>query len=260
MKRTILLFLFGVLCTATALFAQGTKESDRELLVSAAASTTDCMLELVDIYSAAHPDIAIYCNFASSGSLQQQIEQGAPADMFFSASPKQMRILQEKGLMETSTVKDLLENRIVLITPKDGVMLSSFDNLLDPSLVKIGVGEPKSVPAGQYAAQVFEYFGMTEKLSSKLVFAKDVREVLSWVETGNVQAGVVYETDAKMSDGVVVRAIAPSESHTPVVYPIGVVKASKQKEAAEEFETFLFSKEAASVFAKYGFTVIDKDV
>ena len=255
MKRLGLLALVFALGTV-GLLAQGTKEAKIELLVSAAASTTDCMNELVGIYSEQHQNLTINCNYGSSGALQQQIEQGAPADIFFSASPKQMKALQEKGLMEDATIKNLLQNRIVLITPKDEKQLSSFQDLLDSSITKIGVGEPKSVPAGQYAAQVFKSLEMTDALASKLVLAKDVREVLSWVETGNVQAGVVYETDSKISSGVVVSAIAPEGSHTPVVYPIGVVKTSQQKEAALAFETFLFSKEAASVFAKYGFTVV----
>jgi len=259
MKRLlIVLVVLGLLMSP--LFAQGTKEESKsapvEILVSAAASLTDCMNELKDVYMAGNPQVSITCNYGSSGSLQQQIEQGAPADIFFSAGVKQMDALVAKGLMDQSTVKEILENKVVLITPKNGKSLSRIEDLLNPSVEKIGVGEPKSVPVGQYTAQIFASLGLTEKLASKLVLAKDVREVLSWVGTGNVQAGLVYETDAKISNDVVVSCVAPEGSHKKVIYPVGVTKDSKQADAAKAFEDFLFSSSAKAIFAKYGFSVL----
>lgn len=214
------------------------------------------MDELVSYYTERNPTIIIDCNYGSSGSLQQQIEQGAPADIFFSAGSKQMAALCEKGLMDDSTVKNVLNNTVVLIVPKDGEVLDSFESLLDDSVKRIGVGEPKSVPAGQYAEQVLQNLGLAEKLAGKLVLAKDVREVLSWVETGNVQAGVVYGTDAKISGKVTVCCSAPEGSHKPIIYPVGVVKSSKHPEEAGTFEEFLFSAHAKEVFSRYGFTVL----
>lgn len=227
-----------------------------ELIVSAAASLTDCMAELSELYGREHADIKLTFNFGSSGALQQQIEQGAPADVFVSAGKKQMNALQEKGLLEDESIRDILQNRVVLIVPAGAEQLADFEALLDETVTQIGVGEPESVPVGQYTQEIFESLGLTDALQTKLVLAKDVREVLSWVESGNVQAGIVYETDAMVSDKVIVCCAAPEGSHKPVVYPVGVVKSSKHPEAARAFAEFLVTPQAAEVFQKYGFTPI----
>jgi molybdate transport system substrate-binding protein len=255
MKKRFFVCLF-VLLSLVAGFAQGASKQKTELLISAAASLTDCMNELKAVYMAKNPSIIIRCNYGSSGALQQQIEQGAPADLFFSAGLKQIKALADKGLMDTSTVRNILENHVVLVVPKNGIKLSSFDDLRKPSVTKIGIGDPKSVPAGQYADQVFKNLGLSDAISGKLVLAKDVREVLFWVETGNVDAGVVYSTDAQISDKVIVSAIAPENSHEKIVYPVGVVKDSAHPKEAKAFEDFLSSDEAVKIFAKYGFAVI----
>ncbi|WP_312640409.1 molybdate ABC transporter substrate-binding protein [Hydrogenoanaerobacterium sp.] len=225
-----------------------------ELMVSAAASLTDCLEELKTLYTKDHSNITITYNFGASGSLQQQIEQGAPADIFVSAGKKQMTALQEAGLMQDDSVKDILENKVVLITPKDGTALESFEKLTDAAVTQIAVGEPESVPVGQYTQQIFESLKLTETIKSKLVYAKDVREVLSWVETGNVQAGIVYETDARISDKVSISCTAPADSHKKVIYPMGIVKETKHADEAKAFADFLFSDTAKEVFAKYGFS------
>lgn len=225
-----------------------------ELMVSAAASLTDCMNEIKGLYEKENDGITITYNFAASGALQQQIEQGAPADVFFSAGKKQMQALSDAGLMDDSTVKDIVENKVVLITPKGGTKLASFEELAN--VKQIGVGEPETVPVGQYTAEVFENLKLTDTLKDKLVYAKDVREVLSWVETGNVDAGVVYETDAKISDKVEISCTAPEDSHKKVIYPVGVVKESKAADAAKAFVEYLFGDEAKTVFEKYGFSPV----
>jgi molybdate transport system substrate-binding protein len=227
-----------------------------EITVSAAASLTDCLEEMATAFNAQYPNIAVTYNFASSGSLQQQIEQGAPADIFFSAGKKQMTALSDAGLMVDDSVKDILQNTVVLITPVNGATIASFEELSADSIGKIGVGEPDSVPVGQYTAQVFETLGLTDTLADKLVYAKDVKEVLSWVETGNVDAGIVYSTDALISDKVTVVATAPADSHDPIVYPVGIVKASANQEAAQYFEDFLFTDTAKEIFTNYGFTPV----
>ena len=210
------------------------------------------------MYTEKNPQVTITSNFGASGALQQQIEQGAPADIFFSAALKQMNELKEKGMMLDSSVKNILENKVVLITPKSAAALDSFEALAGDSIKKIGVGEPKSVPVGRYTEQVLKNLGLTDKVAPKLILAKDVREVLSWVETGNVDAGIVYETDAKISKDVTICATAPEGSHDKVIYPVGVVKASKHAAEAQKFVDFLFSDAAKEVFARYGFTVISK--
>lgn len=226
-----------------------------ELIVSAAASLTDCLTEMTTLFNAKYPDVKVTYNFGASGTLQQQIEQGAPADVFFSAGAKQMTALTDAGLMDTATVRDIVENKVVLVTPKDGTPLESFEKLAELD-GKIAVGEPGSVPVGQYTQEVFKTLGLTDKVAAKLVYAKDVREVLSWVETGNAAAGIVYETDAKISDKVTICATAPADSHKPVVYPVGVIKDSKAPDAAKSYVDFLFTDEAKAVFTSYGFSPV----
>ena len=262
MKKTVVALLIGSIILAP-LCAGGSKENaapakKTEIMISAAASLKNCIQDLSAMYTGKNPQVTITANFGASGALQQQIEQGAPADVFFSAGIKQMNALKEKGMMIDSSVKNILENKVVLITPKNAAALDFFEDLAKSSVKKIGVGEPKSVPVGQYTEQIFQNLGLTDKVASKLIFAKDVREVLSWVETGNVDAGVVYETDAKISKDVTICSTAPEGSHKKVIYPIGVVMASKHVAEAQKFVDFLFSDAAKEVFARYGFTVISK--
>ena len=227
-----------------------------KLTVSAAASLTDCLEELKELYINENPNVEITYNFGSSGSLQQQIEQGAPADIFFSAGKKQMTALKDAGLMVDDSVKDILENKVALITPLDGKQINSIEELTDDKIERIAVGEPESVPVGQYTDEALKNLNVFDSIESKLVFAKDVREVLSWVETGNVDAGFVYQTDAKVSDKVKIVLNAPEGSHKPVIYPVGVVKSSKVTESAQDFVDFLFEEDAKNVFIKYGFSPI----
>ncbi|MGH0052324.1 MAG: molybdate ABC transporter substrate-binding protein, partial [Sphaerochaetaceae bacterium] len=167
MKRCVVVGFLCV-CLGVGLFAQGVQESKpTELLISAAASTTDCIEELGALFESKHPEALLRFNFASSGSLQQQIEQGAPVDVFLSAGQRQMKALVDKDLMLEGSVRDLLENKVVLITPLSGVSLDSFEGLTQTSITKIGVGDPQSVPAGQYAKQVFDSLELTQVLSDK---------------------------------------------------------------------------------------------
>lgn len=228
-----------------------------ELLVSAAASMTDCLTELQTMYTEDHSNVTITYNFGSSGSLQQQIEQGAPANIFLSAGQKQMQALVDKDLMVNDSVKDIVENKVVLVVPKDAAPLT-FDDLTTDKISKLAVGEFQSVPVGQYSEEIFNNMGISDEIADKLVFAKDVREVLSWVETGNAEAGIVYATDALISDAVQVSDTAPEDSHSPVIYPVGVVKDGKLETQAQAFVDFLFSDEAGEVFTKYGFTPLGK--
>lgn len=242
---------------ASASEAPAAKSAQIELMVSAAASLTDCMNELKTVYEADIANVKITFNFGASGALQQQIEQGAPADIFFSAGKKQMQTLVDGGLMDNATVQDVLENKVVLVTPKDGATIASFPDLAGNAVEKVGVGEPQSVPVGQYTAEIFESLGLTAALAPKLVLAKDVREVLIWVETGNVQAGIVYATDAQISDKVTVSCTAPEGSHNPVIYPIGVTKDSKVSEEAKRFLDFLTKSDlSGAIFSKYGFATV----
>jgi molybdate transport system substrate-binding protein len=185
--------------------------------------------------------------------LQRQIEQGAPVDIFISASPKEMDSLQSQGLLLSNIRKDLVRNSVVLIVPAGSTAVYGFRDLTKAAVKTVAVGEPQTVPAGKYAQEVLTHLGMYDQLKPKLVLAKDVRQVLTYVETGNADAGIVYATDAKISKNVNVVATAPEDSHSPVVYPAAVIKNSKNPAGAKAFLEFLAGEKARAVFQKYGF-------
>lgn len=234
------------------------KNKQVRLTISVAASLTDAMQAIGPLYQQQNQVVNIDYNFASSGSLQRQIEQGAPVDVFISAASKQMEALQAKGLILEDTRKNILRNSIVLIVPKSSAAISDFQDLTSSKVQKMSIGEPESVPAGRYAREVLMSLGMYDSVKEKIVFAKDVRQVLAYVETGNVDAGLVYQTDAKISEKVKIVAIAPESSHTPVLYPVAVIKDSKNAEDAKKFVQFLLSDAAGEVFADYGFTRVQE--
>jgi molybdate transport system substrate-binding protein len=177
--------------------------------------------------------------------------------MFFSASSANMTTLKDKGLLDNTTIKNMLGNKVVLIVPKDSkISISSFAQVLDFSIAKVALGEPTTVPAGQYAEQVFTYLKILDKVKAKAVYGKDVKEVLTWVETGNVEAGVVYSTDAKVSTKVKVIATASEASHKSIIYPVAMIKTTKSPEATKDFLNYLSSDSAKAVFLKYGFSVL----
>ncbi len=226
------------------------------LTVMAAASLTDVMAEVAKAYQAVAPNVTVTYSFGASGALQTQIEEGAPADIFFSAAQKQMDALAEKGLIVSTSRKDLLINKVVLIVPKGSKTPAlKFEDTDTAAVGKIGLGEPASVPVGQYAEEVFTSLNILDEVKAKAVYGSDVRTVLTWVESGEVDCGVVYATDAAVSTGVTVAAEAPEGSHKKVVYPAAVLKASKSLEAAQAFLDYLSAPEVGALFEKYGFAL-----
>ncbi len=255
-RRSSRLARFLLLATAWLLsvsFAAGLPQSKTELTVSAAISLKDALDEIAQLYRGKHAGVTIHFNLGGSGTLQRQVEQGAPVDIFISASPDQMDALESKGLILAGTRQDMVKNSVVLIVPKEKEGISSFEDLTKPEAKTIAVGEPQTVPAGKYAQQVLMHFGLYDKVKTKLVLGKDVREVLAYVATGNADAGIVYITDAKISEQVKIVATAPDDSHSPIIYPLAVIKDSKNIAAAKEFAEFLLSAPARDVFKKYGF-------
>ena len=246
---TLLLVMGLPILTSSPVSAQ----SNNNLLISAAASLKEALEEIKPLYQQSKPNVNINYNFGSSGALQQQIEQGAPADIFISAAKKQVDALEQKGLLVPGTRNIIAKNRLVLVVPKNAVGITSFYSLKDAKVKKIAIGEPRSVPAGQYAQQVLEKLKIWSEIKSKLVFANNVRQVLASVESGNADAGLVYITDAKISDKVKVVVTADEKYHSPIIYPLAVVKRSKNVDAAKEFSQFLSSNQAKTVFKKYGF-------
>lgn len=256
----ILMILIGALIFAGCGSNTGTsptaKHSPVELNISAAVSMKDALFEIQKNYEAKNPNVKLVFNLGASGSLQKQIEQGAPADIFISAAPKQMNELQEKKLINPETRKNLVENKLVVVVPKDSKLsITKYEDLTQEAVKKIAIGETAVVPAGQYSKEVLQKLGVWEKVQDKAVFAKDVRTVLTYTETGNVEAGIVYKTDAASSDKIRVVAIAPEGSHQPIVYPMAVVASTKQSKAAEDFINYLFGPDSKAIFEKNGFTM-----
>ncbi len=225
------------------------------LTVSAAISLSPVLAEIKTVYQSSNSNVNITYNFGASGALEQQIQQGAPVDVFFSAATKQMDGLQQANLLLNQTRRNLLTNRLVLITPKNGVAVSDFKQLTDARIKKIAIGEPKSVPVGQYAQEMLTKLGLWQQLQPKLVLGNNVRQVLTFVESGNVDAGIVYATDAKVSDKVTVRLTAEQNLHSPIVYPLAVIKNSRNPAVAKMFVEFLAGDRAKIVFQKYGFGI-----
>jgi len=248
-------FLVGVGCNQTTTTAPVQVEPVT-LTISAAASLREAMLEIQSLYRQEQPKATLTYNFGSSGSLQQQIEQGAPVDIFISAAQKQMDALEKKNRLLSETRQDILSNEVVLVTAKNVVNVSGFQDLTSDEVNKVSIGNPESVPAGQYGQEVLASLKLFAPLKPKLVFAKDVRQVLNYVETGNVDAGIVYASDAKTSDQVRVAATAPEGSHSPIIYPVAVVRDSQNADAARKFVQFLAAEPAKATFEKHGFIPI----
>jgi len=226
------------------------------LSVSAAASLTDALEAVNALYMEQHSNVTIVANYAASGTLQTQIEQGATCDVFLSAAAKQMNNLENEGLILSNTRIDLLKNSIVLIIPKASTLeIDSFEDLLEDYVTLVAVGDPAFVPAGTYAYQLFDLLGITDELeaSGKLIQGSSVRDVLAYVETGNVDAGIVYSTDAVISDGVKIVATAPDEINSKIIYPAAIIKASENQAAAADYLAFLSSDAAIEIFKTYGF-------
>jgi molybdate transport system substrate-binding protein len=224
------------------------------LTVSAAASLQGALGEIETAYFSGHPKVEFRNNFGSSGTLAREIEQGAPVDAFLSAAGKPMDDLESKGLITAGTRQNILRNSLVLIAPLDS-KLQGPAGLADRSIRIIAVGDPASVPAGQYAQQTLNALHLNDQVKGKLVLGKDVRQVLTFVETGNADAGFVYATDAHMSGRVRVVATVPESAHEPIIYPVAVVKTSANQDAARTFVEFLSGPEARSIFTRNGYTL-----
>ena len=225
-----------------------------DLTISAAVSLKDVLDEIDAAYKALQPGATLRFNLGASGTLQRQIEQGAPVDVFLSAAPAQMDALASKSLLLNGTRRDLVRNSIVLVVPASGGSIRSFQDLARAQVKFIALGEPQTVPAGAYAKQVLTHLGLYDLLRPKFVLARDVRQVLTYVATGNADAGIVYSTDAKTTPQVKVVAVAAEDSHSPVIYPVAILNGSRHQAAAKAFCDFLFSAKAQDIFRKYGFS------
>jgi molybdate transport system substrate-binding protein len=256
------LFLVGLAIVVLGLSACSNKESSQtkpvELTISAAASLNESLLEIKEKFEKENKNIKILYNIGSSGALKQQIFQGAPVDIFLSASHDQFTELFQEGLIDSQEQIDFLGNQLVLITNKENpVQLNGFADLTNSQIKKVAIGIPESVPAGKYAKQTLQNTGVWEQIQPIAIQTKDVRQVLTYVETGNVDAGIVYMTDVKASDKVNVVAVAGEQTHEPIIYPAGIIKTTPHKKEAKIFLDYLQSDTAKIIFEKYGFIVLD---
>lgn len=222
------------------------------LNISAAASLQEAMTELETKFKEIEPNVKLEVNLGASGALQQQIEEGAPCDVFISAGEKQMTALLDKDLLLEDTNKTLLTNDLVLVASK-GTKVKELDELSTDDISKIAIGDPESVPAGKYAKEVLDNTKLYDKVEDKLVLAKDVKEVLAWVQQGNAEIGFVYLSDAQGAEGVEVAYTTEADSHSPINYPIAVLKSSEKQDKAKAFEDFLLSADGQTILEKYGF-------
>lgn len=267
MKKAVFvltLFMFLVFavtgCGGTAEKAvpapEGPTDEAVEINISAAASLTDALTEIQKGY-AKESNAVLQFNFGASGALQKQIEEGAPCDLFISASKTNMDALEEGGLIAPESRKDILGNTLTLVAAAEKAdAVTGYEALTSADITSISIGTPETVPAGKYARQALQNLGIWDQVQNKIVFAKDVKQVLEYVDTGNVDCGLVYKTDAlAMKTGATVMDL-PEDSHDPIVYPAALIKDSAQSEAAAKFYDFLQTDYAKGVFEKYGFTVL----
>ena len=248
-KGRSVLYLLAFLFLLVLAGCQSSK-GETELVISAAASLQKALTEIEAVYEEENEDISLIFNYGGSGSLQHQIQNGAPADLFISAAIEPFENLLDDGLIEKKANSNLLGNELVLIAGKQ-TNIEGLANL--ESVSKIAIGSPDSVPAGKYAKQSLEALGLWGTIEDKLIFTKDVTQVLTYVETGNVEAGLVYATDAKSSSKVKVIDTVPNDTHEEIIYPAGVISSSKEKEKAQKFYAYLQSDRSLKIFEKYGF-------
>ncbi|MDF1508737.1 molybdate ABC transporter substrate-binding protein [Robertmurraya sp. DFI.2.37] len=255
----ILILIVGVGCNNQEASddtpTENTNQQDNtELLISTAASLTDAMTEIEKAFEDEYSNIDVSFNYGSSGTLAQQIQQGAPADAFLSADQKWMDTLEKESLILPETRVDFTGNKLVLISQKDhNLTISSFEDLIPAEIGDLAIGNPESVPAGTYAKEVLTKLNKWEDLEKHLILAKDVRQVLTYVESGNTELGIVYSSDASISDQVKIIAEASSDWHTPVIYPAAVTADSKNADSAKLFIEFLQTEEAQNILNQFGF-------
>lgn len=227
------------------------------VLVSAAISLQEALSEIGIFFEREHPGRRVRFNFASSGALRRQVEGGAPVDVFAPAGQEPMDALEERGLILKSSRRNFARNAIVLIEPGGRAALKGFDDLASPRVQRLAISDPSHSPAGQYAREVLLSLGLWSTLRPKIVFGGHVRQTLDYVLREEVEAGIVYATDARMARGRVrVVAEAPAGTHRPIIYPAAVVKASSEKKLAQAFILFLLSEKSQSLLGRFGFLPI----
>ncbi|HYB69398.1 MAG TPA: molybdate ABC transporter substrate-binding protein [Candidatus Bathyarchaeia archaeon] len=239
----------------TVVLAAATGVRAQDMTLSVAVSLKEATEELGRQFMTAHPGVTLHYNFGASGDLQKQIEAGAPVDVFLSAAQRQMDELEKQRLIASDTRRAFARNVLTVVKPAESKLdVGKPADLLEPRVGRIAVGNPKSVPAGQYAEESLRALGLWERLQPKLVFAENVRQVLDYVARGEVDAGFVYTTDAATrAQGVKEAFRPPEDSYRPVIYPGAVVAASKQAALGRAFLDLLGSPQGRTVLSRFGF-------
>lgn len=249
-------FILVFVCAVSGCTNQGQERAQAELTVFAAASLTDAITDISKTFESGRT-VRVYTNFAGSQTLQVQIERGAPADVFISASPKQMDALEAKGVISESSRRNLLRNSLVLVAPRDSShQIEKPEELTAERIRRLAIGEPNSVPAGIYGVEALTRLGIWSRVEPKLIPGADVRSVLAYTEAGAVDFGIVYKTDASLSKKVRIAYEFPTSSHSPIVYPAAVIRGTKREDVARTFLRHLESSEVKRVLEKYGFSVV----
>ncbi len=251
---SVFFFVFFAISYPTSGYAA----DSQKITVSAAISLKNAFDDISKIFESRNPGTKVYFNFGASGNLMMQIEEGAPVDVFASAAEHQMDVLAGKGMIEPGTRKDFAGNTVVLVvlsgSESKSTLIKGFGDLAAPGVKRIAIGDPKTVPAGKYAEEALEHFRLMDAIKGKLIYGQHVRQVLDYVARGEVDAGLVYSTDAMTEAGHVrVAAVVPPGSHKPVVYPIAVIKGSANERLARAFISLVTSPEGKSILRKYGF-------
>ncbi len=227
-------------------------EEEIKLSIFAAASLTEAFTEIKEVFEKNNEQIILEYNFASSGTLQKQIEEGAVADYFVSAGLSQMNALEEKGLVEDR--RELLKNKLVLIGGQEieGKILD-LEDLLSDDIKYIAMGTPETTPVGKYTQEALIYYDLWEELEEKIVLTKDVKQALTYVNTGNCDVGFIYSSDALGLENGIILLDVSNEAHEKIIYPAAIISDSLHKEQVNAFVEFLRSEQASNILEKYGF-------
>jgi molybdate transport system substrate-binding protein len=224
-----------------------------DVIVAAPTSLTDIMPKVAEKYNSLRPEVNFTWDFDASVTLQAKIEGGSATDLFVSAGKKQVDTLRDNGLLAEETIRDLIENKLVLIVPAGSAAeITSFEDLASDKVQTVAIGD-EGAPVGQYSRDVLKTLKITDAVLAKAVFGKYVREVIALLTGGQADAAIVYATDAAIEDGVRIAAFAPEGSYNPIIYPGAVLKASENQDAASDFLNFLAQPAAKAIFEDYGY-------
>ena len=257
-KKSVFLLLISFFAAVLLPIGIAHAEPTEEITVSAALSLKSAFEEIGKLYEAQSKNARVAFNFGASGDLMAQIKGGAPVDVFASAALKDMDELDNAGFVVKDTRTNFVANSVVLIVPSSSkITLASFEDLKKAEIKKIAIGNPRTVPLGRYSEETFQYYKISDMIQAKLIFAENVRQVLDYVARGEVDAGIVYSTDAMVKQQEVrIIMTAPEASHKPIMYPIAVVKGTKNEKAAKSFIALVTSDEGRKILSKYGFKPI----